>query len=446
MRMTKLACTTACLWVLAVAAAAALPTPVIDSGQNTLGALTTGVTSSLSPLVAPVSGQPLFSARADGQMPVGVDVVAAFNGGIPAGGTNDDLATLAKNADLDFVRIPAMWYEIEPSQDHYSFARLDALYVALVNQGIRPIITLITSPSWAIGYTQKLLGVEQKDNGCSGTFCLEPPSPANYDRWSRFAAQIAKRYPLAAAIEVWNEPNLWGFWHSWNVDPSAYTGLLGAAYDGIKNTTTGNPSMRVLGGAINNLALWQHPDPSWECTANGNLFQLSDCHSSSRWDISIGDFLDGMLNAGAASKMDGLSFHAYPINATYDYFSGTAASGGWYVGAYPTVKEVLADHGLSGMRLVNSEVGVPTPAFTLAQQDTMTEHMYNAMSAGISTPNGTATTDAALFYSAFDSSNSPFGWLDSSKLAAPNAAFYHPRPVYCGMSVVLHASPIPPGC
>jgi hypothetical protein len=445
MRMTRLACMTVCAWSLAAASAVALSTPVIESGQNTLGALTLGVASSLSPLAAPVSGQPLFVARADGQMPAGIDVAVAFNAGVPAGVTNDDLATLVKNANLDFARVQASWYEIEPTPDHYYFARMDALYVALVNQGIRPVIQLFTSPSWAIGYTQKLLGIEQKDNGCYGTFCLEPPSAANYDRWGRFAAQIAKRYPLAAAIEVWNEPNLWGFWHAWSVDPAAYTRLLSAAYDGIKNVTTGNPNMRVLGGAINGIALWQHPDQHWACTQHANLFQMNDCGSSSRWDIPLGDFLDGMLNAGAAAKMDGLSFHAYPGNGI-DSVSGTAAAGAWYVGAYPTVKAVLANHSLSGMRLVNSEVGVPTPAFTLVQQDTMTEDVYNTMSAGVSTPNGTATTDAALFYDAFDWTNSPYGWLDSSKLAAPNAAYYHPRPVYCGMSIILHASPTPPGC
>ena len=389
-------------------------------------------------------------------MPVGLDVVGAFNHSPPGIGA-DKLAIALQSDGMDLARIEAAWSDIEPIADRYRFARLDALYVALVNRGIRPVIQLLTSPSWAVGYSSKtILGLETKDNGCSGTFCVQPPSPGNYDRWRRFAAQIAKRYRLAAAIEVWNEPNLWGFWHAYTTDPGAYTALLGAAYDAIKHPATGNPSMRVLGGALNNATGWTHAATiqdviqgrSWECTRDANPLQLLDCLASNKWNIPIGDYLDAMLASGAGSKMDGLSFHAYPADEGLTYFSGTGAAGPWYTGAYPTVKKVLAKHGASGMRLVDSEVGIPAAGFGALSQATGTTKIYDAMEAGVPTPNGTATTDAALFFEAFDAAGM-WSWLTATALAAPYANHYAPNGgsggVYCAMAAKL-ASSTPPGC
>jgi hypothetical protein len=449
-RVIGLAVALACAMVaLAVgSASAALPTATIVDGQNTLGVLTSGVTTSMPALSAPVAGQPLFGTRSDGHMPAGLDVTGAFNGS-PAGIGNDKLAIAIQSDGMDLARIPAPWYEIEPIADQYHFARLDALYVALVDRGIRPVIQLLTSPSWAIGYSSKtLLGVQTKDNGCSGTWCVQPPSPGNYDRWRRFAAQIAKRYRLSAAIEVWNEPNLWGFWHAYNTDPGVYTALLGAAYDAIKDPSTGNPSMRVLGGALNNATSWTNANTARECTQGANLLQRIDCGASDKWNIPIGDYLDMMLADGAGSKMDGLSFHAYPADASLTYFSGTNTAGPWYTGAYPTVKKVLARHGASGMRLVDSEVGIPTAGYGALSQATGTTRIYHDMEGGISTPNGTATTDAALFFEAFDPSGT-WSWLKTTALAAPNANHYAPYGgsggVYCAMAARLASSP-PPGC
>jgi len=426
---------------------AALPTPTVVDGQNTLGALTGGVTSSLSALPAPAPGQPLFATRSDGRMPAGLDVVGPFNAA-PSGIANDKLAIAVQSDGMDLARIAAQWYEIEPTRDQYHFARLDALYVALVNRGIRPVIQLLTSPSWAIGYSSKVLGIETKDNGCSGTWCVQPPSPGNYDRWGRFAAQIAKRYRLAAAIEVWNEPNLWGFWHAYNTDPGAYTALLGAAYAAIKGPATGNPSMRVLGGALNNATGWTNADKAWECTRGANALQQLDCGASNKWNIPIGDYLDMMLTDGAASKMDGLSFHAYPADASLTYFSGANTAGSWYTGAYPTVKKALASHGVPGMRLVDSEVGIPTAGVGTLSQATGTTRVYDDMQRGVATPNGTATTDAALFFAAFDATGT-WNWLTTTALAAPNANHYAPYGgaggVYCAMAAKL-ASSTPPGC
>ena len=70
--------------------------------------------------------------------------------------------------------------------------------------------------------------------------------PAHAADFAAFAAAVAHRYPLAAAIEIWNETNN----HHGSVQgprPAEYAALLARSYDAIK---AARPAMRVLGGSL----------------------------------------------------------------------------------------------------------------------------------------------------------------------------------------------------
>jgi polysaccharide biosynthesis protein PslG len=66
------------------------------------------------------------------------------------------------------------------------------------------------------------------------------PSGEEIDEYAEFAADVARRYPKALAIEVWNEPNWKHFWAP-KPDPLRYSRLVRAAADAVHATGTGVP-------------------------------------------------------------------------------------------------------------------------------------------------------------------------------------------------------------
>ncbi len=163
----------------------------------------------------------------------------------------------------------------------YDFSDWDEMYTVDLDHGIRPLIVVINSPSWA------------QPSGVPSDFGRGiPPAPDHLDDWAAFCAEVARRYPQAVGIEVWNEPNNVDFWGrglaNIKPDPAYYTQMLATAYDAIKGV---DPSMPVIGGALANAQ-----------------------RSLSNGQISARSFLTSMLQDGAASHMDGVSEHDYPIS------------------------------------------------------------------------------------------------------------------------------------
>jgi hypothetical protein len=198
----------------------------------------------------------------------------------------DKVATAGQAADLlagvgaDVDRVQINWEQLEPAPGSYQFAKWDAVYAADIAKGIKPLFILGFAPDWADG------GV------CDGeSSCHAPPAPDFYDDYARTAAALAVRYPQAAGIEIWNEPNAPYFWRP-APDPVAYAELLAVSYAEIK---AANPSMPVAGAS----------------TASGL--------SGSVGKIAYTRFISTMLDHGAGSSMDAISMHAYP-----DPLAGTA--------------------------------------------------------------------------------------------------------------------------
>lgn len=65
-----------------------------------------------------------------------------------------------------------------------------------------------------------------------------------YGEWQEFLEEVARRFPQAAAIEIWNEPNLSGFWKP-EPQPERYAGLVASAYEAIK---AADPGIQVIAG------------------------------------------------------------------------------------------------------------------------------------------------------------------------------------------------------
>lgn len=156
------------------------------------------------------------------------------------------------------------------------FGLYRAAYDAHVRRGIRPLITLLGSPPWA----------RMPFAFCAVTRpCHFPPDRAKDEAWRRYVTAVVRAFPHAAGIEVWNEPNLRGFWES-GPDPERYAELLRIAREAIKSV---DPDMPVIGPGLAPV-----------------VYDLDDPRR-----MGIRPFLQRMYAAGGAGLHDGLSIHPY---------------------------------------------------------------------------------------------------------------------------------------
>jgi hypothetical protein len=360
------------------------------------------VDTPMTPLPAPLPGQPLFD-RVDGHLPLGL-TERAYDGspnGFGRAATAAQEAAFVRGIDGTLLRVPVLWAQAEPDAPaggvhSYAWPR-DDLYSTLVTHGVRPILTLVASPRWAMA----------SHVGCT-QLCTQPPGLAHADDFAAFAGAVAQRYPLAAAIEIWNEPNN----HHGSVQgprPDEYASLLAKAHDAIKAQ---RPAMRVLGGAL-------------------GAYGASPAQPTTPSDMRLGDYLHTMLAGGAATHMDALSLHPYP-HATADNPDNT------FYGVFAAADSVLNADGAGSERLVASEFGMSTDEGS--QEDR--SRVLRARWHDLNDPNPTAAypipgadrVDAAVFHTdvngiAYDH----HGWLS----VISNRATFHPFAVWCDFARML---------
>ena len=206
---------------------------------------------------------------ADGALPYGFNSHAGLVGSI---GVAED-AELQARAGATLWRVAIDWRFAEPERDEISLETIDAIYCEGLARGLRPVFHITGAPRWAA-----------ERGGCPLVSCLYPPRAGELDELRELAATVARRYPRAAAIEAWNEPNLAVFWAT--PDPREYVDVLEAIHDGVRSTGSTIP---VLGGSLSNTS------------------------RTDRTRADFAPFLRRMYAAGAADHMDGIAFHPYPI-------------------------------------------------------------------------------------------------------------------------------------
>ena len=345
----------------------------------------------LQPLPAPVAGAPLFD-RVHGHLPLGL-TERGYDGstnGFGYAATAAQEAAFVRGIDGTMMRVPVSWAHGEPDAPvsgvhRYRWPR-DDLYRGLVEHGMRPILTLTTAPRWALAST----------TGCTRV-CAQPPGAGHAADFAAFAAAVARRYPLAAAIEIWNEPNN----RSGSVQgprPDEYAALLARAYDAIKAQ---RPAMRVLAGALGAYG----SIPSQPTTVR---------------DMRLGDYLQAMLAGGAAAHMDGLSFHPYPHSVAPSPDNGFAR-------VFGVVDDVLAANGESAVRRVPTEFGISTDEAGQVDRSTALQALWAEL-------NARDDVDAAIFHADVNNiDHDHYGWLS----VVQNRTTFHPYRVWCDFARIL---------
>ena len=234
----------------------------------------------------------------------------------------------------NIARTGLYWDAVQPTGfDVRNWTLFDGLYHTMLAQGVRPLFVLYAAPCWA-----------QAGSCRQGAH----PSPEYYDELADFAARAAQRYPQAAGIEVWNEPNYEIYWGS-PPDPQSYGDMLKAVIPAIK---AANPSMQVATAGLSP--------------------HINDVADAMAYD----NFLRRAYATGGPQLADAIGTHPYP-NRRYieDYLGNIRVNLFRYL-------RVMADFGDEAKPMWVTETGVSNAGdedFSYQQQADALSQIYSLM-------------------------------------------------------------------
>lgn len=258
----------------------------------------------------------------------GPSVVAkrAFRVGISYGDTLVWMTDARLAAALDdavavgasWVRADLSWANIQHGgRDRYRWELFDRVVTAASERGLTVLPVLAYTPPWA------------RPPNCDSPKC----APADPAAFAAYADAAARRYAPRGITtwEVWNEPNLVGFWEPAPA-PDAYAVLLAATAGALR---AADPSARVILGGLAATA-----------TQDGN--------------ISATDFLVSVSARGANRVVDAVGYHPY----TYPHLPSAKTSFGtaWerMTTGPESLRSVLTTYGTPRLPVWITEVGAPT--------------------------------------------------------------------------------------
>jgi hypothetical protein len=301
-------------------------------------------------------------------------------------------AELNRRAGANVERVTFDWRWAEPNPGAYNLGVYDQMYRSMRARGIRPIFILLFAPWWA--WDPGVQCQQWTQN------CMYPPSAAHFADAGRMAALLATRYPEAAGIEVWNEPNLSAFWKP-QPDVLAYTGLLKATYSAVKNA---NPSMPVISGGFNNAMDTTGPR------------------------ISLADFTGAVYALGGKDYMDAIGFHPYPLSLDHRLLDIS----------FKQVRDIRHNFNDDAKPLWVTEVGLtttdPNRPLTEAQQAGGLVDLYRTLRA-------MPDVKTIVFHTLIDVGNDPF---DPETGYGVLRSDLSPKPAYCALAAAA-GSPCSPG-
>lgn len=233
------------------------------------------------------------------------------------------------------VRILIPWNNVEPANNYFYWAKVDALVNAAYSRNMGILGVLNSTPAWAVAPGQPAPA-------------SPPVSTAEY---AQFVGAVAKRYAgKISAYEIWNEPNASTFWYP-SPDPAAYTRLLQAAYPAIK---AADPNATVIGGVVG----WVTDYPNRA--------------------ISPAKFVQGMYDAGAQGYFDALSYHPYQYQVPFG--QGRPYGAASPINQLDLIHQEMVAAG-DGTKLIwATEYGEPTSVVSEATQASFISNFLNTWS------------------------------------------------------------------
>jgi xylan 1,4-beta-xylosidase len=240
------------------------------------------------------------------------------------------LAEVKRDLDFKYIRMHGLLtddmgvYKIDrKGQERYNFQYIDVLYDYILSIGMKPFVELGFMPS-ALASGEKTIFWWRGN--------VTPPK--SYERWEKLIHALAEHFTARYGeeevktwyFEVWNEPNLDGFWAG---SQEEYFNLYAHAAKAIKSV---NDAYRV-GGPATAGAAWIPETIAW-CHQNGAPLDFVTSHSygvrqghldefgqtgtvlaKDEWAVS-GDVLHNRKQI-AESAMPGLELHYTEWSASY---------------------------------------------------------------------------------------------------------------------------------
>jgi len=300
------------------------------------------------------------------------------------GGPNADrIIGLLADAGVRFVRIDYAGDQIEHVAGKYDFSIEDRIADKLAAHGITelPIVLQYSAPPWATG---------------GAKYPAIWSNPALYSTFAAtVAAHVKERYPKIARVELFNEPNLDGWWTN-PADPayasndgSAAAAYLHGAYAAIKAVT---PSLTVVAPAL--AAGGKEVDPR---TFFEHLY-ASGCRRGACWDV--------------------LSVHNYRWeNPTFLEPAGAANR----FDIYKAILAIAAAHGDAGTHVMLTEWGYSTDA-SADGIDPQTQALYVAL--GLNLMLADPLVDGIVYVNMYNPS--PDFWGQTALVSSD----FTPKPAY----------------
>ena len=135
--------------------------------------------------------------------------------------------TNLKLLGLEWVRLDLHWDQLEIAQNQFTLGLLDPLVTTLEANQIKTLFYLVGSARFATTAPPFSLFQDQ----------FPPKDPYVFaDRM----AMLSRRYPSVAAWQVWNEPNLVGFWRP-AANPPGFVTLLQATAQALRAVDPSKP-------------------------------------------------------------------------------------------------------------------------------------------------------------------------------------------------------------
>jgi hypothetical protein len=237
-----------------------------------------------------------------------------------------------KDLGVEWVRWDVDWAVVQPYDFiNYSWEATDRVVATAQKYGIRSLGIIAYSPQWA----QK--GICPSEKQCA------PASPVMY---ARFASAVAERYRGKIDYwEIWNEPNLTGFWYP-KPSMESYAEILKASYVAIKKV---NPNAVVMTGG------------------------LSAADDDKEGNISPITFIKSLYILGAKNYFDAVALHpyTYPVLADYD-----ACWSSWQ--HMLSIRKIMEANGDTAKRIWATEYGAPTGGPGSKRQSNFLEFTYGS--------------------------------------------------------------------
>lgn len=140
------------------------------------------------------------------------------------------------NLPVKWARLQTGWARVEKIKGQYEWQWLDESVDGLIKRGFKPFFN--------VGY-----GNPNYTEGDTGYYPMV--NDEAYNAWKKFIKALAIRYKdRISNFEIWNEPNLKGFWKPGEIDPEKYVKLVQDTAPIIRKNC---PGAVIVGGVVSRL-------------------------------------------------------------------------------------------------------------------------------------------------------------------------------------------------